>query len=192
MSRSLKKIYILIPAILLLAAACNKPADVQPVQEQASEIQNNSTDETASSNPQNSDKETQDVFSVANSRRRADIGSVRVMLIFYHDKYNKYPIAVGNTPEQRWQNLSDTIVTKEDLEKGLVTRPLTQDPRQKETGYSYDYKNSPAQDNFVLKARFELPDSTKSEQYLNTGDDLDGIVNGLDCDDPSYCVKLNE
>lgn len=131
-------------------------------------------------------------LAIADSRRRADLSNVRVMLLLYHDKHGMYPIAVGTTPEQRWQNLSNTIVTKEDLEKGLITGPLTQDPRQQETGYSYDYKNSPAQDNYVLKTILECSDKSLCGDYLNAQGglqgDLDGTIFGVNCNDPSYCI----
>ena len=148
-----------------------------------------SGNEPVATQKQNTDMKS---LAIADSRRRADVSGVRVMLSLYQDKHGKYPVAVGNTREQRWQNLSDAVVTKEDLEKGLTTGPLTQDPRQKEMGYSYDYKNSPTQDNYVLKTILECSDKNLCGDYLNAQGglqgDSDGIIYGIDCNDPSYCI----
>jgi hypothetical protein len=121
---------------------------------------------------------------IANSRKVADLNNVRVGLELYYDNHNKFPTVAGNTPQQRWKNLSD-IITKE---IDFNSHPLPQDPGLPTKGYYYDYQSNSAGNEFVLKAIIQLPQPNDQTRFLNSSYDRDGTVYGLDCNDPAYCI----
>lgn len=115
----------------------------------------------------------------------ADFAQFRVGAEIYYDKYNMYPKTEGTTPESRWQSFVQAMID----EKIMVTVP--QDPRQKIKGSSFDYQTDPSRQSAVFKATLEAPDSPDVMSAIKATKDVDGIVYGLNCNKPNYCVKIS-
>lgn len=116
-------------------------------------------------------------------KKVAAFATIRVIAELYFEKYGKYPKAEGNTPETRWQSFSTAVVNEK-----LFPYELPQDPRQKETGFSYDYQTDLDQQNAIFKATLEAPDDTNVKMAVESNNDVDGIVYGIDCNKPNYCI----
>lgn len=112
----------------------------------------------------------------------ADLATFKSALSLYFSKHGQYPAAEGKTPEERWSNISQTLIREGYFGK------VFQDHRRARTGYSYDYQSSPDLKNFVVKAIFEIVDTTQMKSFLY--DDGDGTIYGLDCNDPAYCIGV--
>lgn len=119
-------------------------------------------------------------------RRIADLRQVALGLEFYIDRYRHYPpIGGATTDTARWQKLKECLQAMPactDNTASLQIMPaLPEDP----TGVnSYDYKPDANQTSFVIKGVME----DTNHQALTT--DVDGTVNGIDCADPAYCLKI--
>lgn len=112
----------------------------------------------------------------ADVRKIADIGQFRVMAELYYDKYKKYPKALGNTAEDRWRSFSVAIVNE-----GLFPKELPP---------SYDYQTDSSRQSAVFKAVLEAPDHPDVKLASSVNRDADGIIYGLDCNKPNYCLVI--
>lgn len=120
------------------------------------------------------------------TRRIMDLRQVTLGLEFYLDRYRHYPpISGATTAEQRWQKLRECLEAQPicaDNEDSFQIMPaVPQDP----TGVnSYDYAPDDNQTSFVIKGVLEDPDHPALDA------DVNGTQNGIDCDDPAYCIKI--
>ncbi len=126
----------------------------------------------------------------ADIKNLADLLNTRVYIAFYYEKYNKYPKVEGNTAAQRWENLNN-LLTKESENFGFINPiSLPQDSRHKEKGFSYDYQASSNQQQAVFKVILEAPDHQDVKTAIEVNNDVDGIIFGIDCDKPNYCLII--
>lgn len=120
------------------------------------------------------------------TRRIADLRQVALGLEFYIDKYRHYPpIGGATTDAARWLKLKECLqalpACTDNTESMQIMPALPEDP----TGVnSYDYKHDTNQTSFVIKGVLE----NATHPALIT--DVDGTVNGIDCSDPVYCLKI--
>ncbi len=91
---------------------------------------------------------------------------VNVLEMYYLD-HDAYPSVAG---DNRFENL---VRQAGDY--------LNSTPNDKE---KYDYQSFNSGEDYIIKAVLENSDNP----VLNT--DLDGQVQGIDCDDPVYCLKI--
>lgn len=135
--------------------------------------------------PVNSYSQQQKEIVEADVKKVADFAQFRVMAELYYEKYKKYPKAEGNTPEARWQSFSTAVVNE-----GLFPKELPQDPRQKVKGFSYDCQTDPSRQSAVFKAILEAPDDEDVKLAITVNHDVDGVIYGIDCNKPNYCLRI--
>jgi len=120
------------------------------------------------------------------TRRIADLRQITIGLEFYLDRYRHYPpIGSATTPTDRWQRLGDCLGAQpactDNTESFEIMPTIPNDP----VGLnSFDYVPNAGQSGYVLKAVLE-----GTANFALSGD-TDGVQNGIDCDDPAYCIKI--
>jgi len=106
------------------------------------------------------------------SRRIADLHNVMNALELYYARYSYYPDASD------WGTLTNALTTG-----GVGVSRIPQDPlNTSPSAKSYYYGVSTDGQDYALGADLETEDSA-----LNS--DIDGIVYGISCDDPTYCIR---
>ncbi len=108
--------------------------------------------------------EARDIQRIANLRQM-----VSVMELYYSD-YEIYPQVVGDSPQIRFNQLIPQV--------GSYLGSL---PTEKE---NYDYQDLKGGQSCILKTILENPENP----YLEI--DFDGEEGGVNCQDPSYCIKI--
>ncbi len=105
------------------------------------------------------------------ARRIADLREVQNGLELYYTKNNSYPPAGGS-----WANLTAAL---QQAEIGITQIP--HDPLYPKKNYVYGVSDDGH--SYVVGAELESD---------NTGlaDDIDGIVYGVNCNDPVYCIQF--
>jgi prepilin-type N-terminal cleavage/methylation domain-containing protein len=107
------------------------------------------------------------------ARRVADLREVQNSLELYYLKNGNYP-ASNNWDDLRSLLVNDAI--------GITIVP--NDPLSDSSNMSYSYGYSADKQGYVLS-------STLEDVYNSSlKDDIDGIVYGIDCADPIYCVQF--
>ena len=127
--------------------------------------------------------------SAINETRVADLHVIRNALEIYFEDHGEYPASVGNTPDDRWISLGKVLTEAKDV---LASMP--QDGEQVGLGYSYDYILSQNGKDYVLRAIMEVSDSDSAkvyEDYENSPGVLHGVVFGIDCNKPAFCLAHN-
>ncbi len=110
------------------------------------------------------------------SQRFGDILKVQGYLFDYYGYYRHFPMA------NNWSSLKNILVNDKNLKiSDLPRNPLYPTPEGSYKYEPYIYKSSPDGQNFVIGVRFE--DSTND--FLSN--DADGIVYGVNCNDPMFC-----
>ena len=107
------------------------------------------------------------------ARRVADLREVQNSLELYYLKNGNYP-ASNNWDDLRSLLINDAV--------GITIVP--NDPLSNSSDMSYSYGYSSDKQGYVLSAALE--------DIYNSSlkDDIDGIVYGVDCADPIYCVQF--
>ncbi len=105
------------------------------------------------------------------ARRVSDMKQVQNVLELYYAKVGTYPNV------STWEELANSLQTEN------ITSQLPHDPLNS-SDYTYHYGVSSDQQNYTLGARLE------NDDYSALQDDVDGTSNGVDCDDPVYCVTF--
>ena len=114
----------------------------------------------------------QDVFEAANDVQKvANVRQLATALELYYSHYENYPQVEANSSLERWDQLISSL-KKEHL---LVSLP----PQE-----GYDYQDFNFGQNYLMKVLLENPEH--SSLHL----DWDGTIEGLDCNDPNYCLKM--
>lgn len=106
----------------------------------------------------------QDIQRAANLKQM-----VTAMEIYYLDNLN-YPIVGGVSSLER----SDSMLSQ--LREYLNTIPTEKE--------NYDYQDFNSGQNYILKVNLKDINSPQLQ------DDIDGLIQGVDCNDPAYCVKM--
>lgn len=120
------------------------------------------------------------------TRRLADLKQVVLALEFYVDHYKHYPpIGGATTPEARWLKLKECLEARsactDNSDSFQIMPAVPEDP----IGLiSFDYAPNSNQSSFIVKGTLE----ESSSAALIT--DVDGTENGIDCEDPAYCIKI--
>ena len=87
------------------------------------------------------------------SQRLSDLSAVKSSLgLYMSETGNPYPSVTGSTPEERWREVEDVILSME----APPISAIPWDPENKGEFY-YDYGVSPDGDQFVLRAKFSSP-----------------------------------
>jgi len=125
------------------------------------------------------------------TRRLADIRQVALALEFYIDHYRHYPPITGaTTAAQRWLKLKECLEANPactDNTDAFQIMPAAPEDPSGAGIYQFDYSPNAAQSSFVVMGTLEDP----SHGALIT--DVDGPqtnYSNIDCDDPSYCLKI--
>lgn len=125
------------------------------------------------------------------TRRLADLRQVALALEFYTDQYRHYPPIAGATnAEERWNKLKDCLEANAactDNEKSFQIMPAAPEDPLATGVYQYDYSPNAALSSFVIKGIME------DENLGALITDVDGAqtnFSNIDCDDPSYCLKI--
>jgi len=105
------------------------------------------------------------------TRRVADLRNLQNGLEIYFNKNSQYP-ASANSCQSTWNTLQTALGTQ------LPKDPLNRDQ------YCYFYAVSHDGLHYTLRALLE------DENNPALRDDLGGRQNGLNCDDPYYCIGL--
>jgi len=105
------------------------------------------------------------------ARRISDLRQVQSGLELYYNKNGSYPTGITS-----WGQLVTTLTGA-----GIGISNVPVDPTNNST-YYYRYASDGT--SYVLGAQLEDTNNPR----LN--DDVDGIVLGLSCDDPVYCIRL--
>lgn len=107
-----------------------------------------------------------DILNEANDTQRvANLRQiVNALELYYSDE--------GNYPETNFDGLISQLISG---------NYLGSSPTNKE---KYDYQNSNEGENYILKVLLENPES----DYLEA--DLDGNIDGMNCQDPYYCLRM--
>ena len=108
------------------------------------------------------------------ARRIADLRETQNALELFYTRNNTYPAVSGS---ESWASIRTSLTGA-----GIGVATISNDPLS--PSRTYEYGVSTDQQNYVLKATLE--DSNNSALT----DDVDGAINGLDCDDPAYCVQF--
>lgn len=116
------------------------------------------------------------------TRRISDLRQVQNGVELYYAKCGYYPgnaqsgsDCTGFSPASDWTSLSAALTGS-----AIGISKVPNDPR---AGNSYQY-GSTTGSSYVLAATLENLGSTQLR------DDIDGTVEGIDCNDPVYCVQL--
>lgn len=161
-------------------------SDQQTKQEQNSLDQASAPSQVPAQTPAQTSPKTPAVSTTtlaqADAARVSDLSVVSAVLRLYFQANGAYPRASGATAKARWTNLNTALVPLGDLSSGLP-----QDPRFQITGNSYDYETSADDMHYVVKATLEYNFDDPIHRFGN--DDVKGVVYGLNCNDPSYCVS---
>lgn len=104
------------------------------------------------------------------ARRISDLRQVQNGLELYYNRNGAYPTGTS------WDQLSATLINA-----GIGISNVPSDPTNNTT-YYYRYGSDGA--SYVLGAQLEDTNNPR----LN--DDVDGIILGVDCNDPVYCIRL--
>lgn len=118
------------------------------------------------------------------TRRIADLNQVRNGLELYFTKCGYYPgtaqAAAGTcspfSPISTWADLQAALIGS-----GIGVTAVPNDPT---SGVNYFYGTSENGTSYVLGALLE------NSANANLSQDIDGVVDGVNCDDPVYCVEL--
>ncbi len=120
------------------------------------------------------------------ARRIADLREVQTGLEVYFTKCDYYPGGVEPsalgcgpfTPVSGWADLVNSL-----LSSNLGIKQVPNDPRES-LGKTYFYGASSNGSGYVLGATLEDPNNQ------SLAHDVDGLVNGVNCDDPVYCIEF--
>jgi len=105
-------------------------------------------------------------------RKMVYIRGLQNALELYWQEFERYPCGNG------WDILRDEVM------KLGVFDEFPSDGHGISTSPPYDYASSDSCESYVLKAEFE------SEDSLTLENDEDGVIYGINCDDPGYCVRF--
>lgn len=107
-----------------------------------------------------------DILNEANDTQRvANLRQITTALELYYSDNENYP-----------QSDFDALISELTEENYLGSSPTNKD--------KYDYQNLNEGENYILKVLLENPES----DYLEA--DLDGNIDGMNCQDPYYCLKM--
>jgi len=111
-----------------------------------------------------------DLLDMAKDTQRIEnIREISLALELYYLTHQTYPQVAGDSQNERFNELISQL-------RDYLTRL----PTERE---NYDYQNLNSE-HYVLKVNLINPES----QYLDG--DWDGFIQGINCDDPSYCIKM--
>lgn len=108
------------------------------------------------------------------ARRIADLRQTQNSLELFYTRNVAYPTVSGTNS---WQSLSTALTGA-----GIGVTSVSNDPLS--PTQTYEYGVSADRQSYVLSAQFE----DAGNPALN--DDPDGVVYGVNCDDPKYCVQF--
>ena len=108
------------------------------------------------------------------ARRISDLRETQQALELYYQKNNKYPVINGS---DSWASLKTTLINA-----GIGVTTISNDPLYPDRTYKYGVSSD--QQEYVLAATLE---DTNHPALKN---DTDGVVYGINCDDPVYCVQF--
>jgi len=107
------------------------------------------------------------------ARRASDLRQTQNALELYFSKNAEYP------PAGNWAALTADLTTG----ATAVVRQIPNDPRSI-SGATYQYAPDPTGNGYVLAATFE----DTGNSLLTDPSEPDGVINGVSCADPLYCV----
>ena len=111
----------------------------------------------------------------------SDLAATRSLLSWYYKRVGEYPRTTDHDLRGRWRQLSQHLVDQL-AHEGLEFKdiPGEQTPEH----LSYDYQASPDGKDYVLA----VPMLSRYAHEAILTNDLDGVVYGINCDDPVYCI----
>ena len=113
----------------------------------------------------------------ADVKKIADINQLRVAAELYYEKYKIYPKAEGNTSESRWQSFGNAVSVEKIMSAEVII------------GLPYDYQTDSSRQSAVFRATLEAPDDENVKRAASY-QGVDGIIFGLDCNSPNYCLLI--
>ncbi len=117
--------------------------------------------------------------STSDQRRLRDMYDISRILAFYHESNSStYPIFQASNQEE-WTTFSKLLLVNNKNYKAIPQDSYS------EEGRSYLYGSDETGSNYVFGVRFDNPNTFK--EAFN--EDIDGLIFGIDCNDPVYCVS---
>lgn len=113
------------------------------------------------------------------TRRIADLREAQGGLELYYTKFQKYPTSVGGSGAgASWAAMAQAIKNG-----GVGVSAVPNDPLAPNKNYGYGV-SVPDLQQYVLMATLE------DASHPALKDDIEGMIFGVNCDDPNYCVRL--